>query len=286
MLRLAGDLGMRVPPASAAPVAAQGPAATAKQGGSRKRPAQLSGAAGAKHGRKTCAPPSVEAAGSEEEASAGSLLRRLTASLRGRDPGSTGSTGWMQGLQGRETPTSSEAAGGADRDDVSAAGAAAAAAAAAGRAVFSSDAGAGALGVKLIKKPGVYKSRKELVRADAAPVDEAASLEQLIEREGLGPSSDADFIADDPSVCGELSSCAEMQACCYCACTGHESTTLTCSRQDVARTTCAPPPRTRILVRGRARASALSSTAPYARNPTNSVRQIGMSDAPLAVGGP
>lgn len=76
-------------------------------------------------------------------------------------------------------------------------------------AVLSSDrnvSGCGS-GVTLVKKPGIYKSYRKLV--SNAQQGQDAQVRQLVERQGLGSSSDEDFLPDDPSVRGTPSSAPE-----------------------------------------------------------------------------
>ena len=63
-------------------------------------------------------------------------------------------------------------------------------AAVAGGAVFDTEGGGG--GVRLEKRTGVYKSYKKLVAG--VPLAESEYVRQLVEREGLGESSDENFI--------------------------------------------------------------------------------------------
>ena len=78
----------------------------------------------------------------------------------------------------------------ADKKTVSAVRADAVAAAVAGGAVFDTEGGGG--GVRLEKRTGVYKSYKKLVAG--VPLAESEYVRQLVEREGLGESSDENFI--------------------------------------------------------------------------------------------
>ena len=70
--------------------------------------------------------------------------------------------------------------------------------------VHGSEGNMSASGVKLVKKPGVFKSYHKLVSIDAGQGAQAqqAVVQRLVERQGLGSSSDEDVIADDPSVAG------------------------------------------------------------------------------------
>lgn len=70
--------------------------------------------------------------------------------------------------------------------------------------VHGSERNMSASGVKLVKKPGVFKSYHKLVSTDAGQGAQAqqAVVQRLVERQGLGSSSDQDMIADDPSVAG------------------------------------------------------------------------------------